>query len=336
MSLATTLNQPPEGPDIPPMHRVVVLALDGVMAFDLGVPTQFFHGARDGADWRFYDVRVVTPDGGPVASSAGFTITPGYGPEELETAETVVVPGISIASPHLAPTLAPVVAKALARVRPGARVMSICTGAFVLAAAGLLDGRPATTHWAYAERFREYFPDVDLNPDVLFVDDGDVLTSAGVSAGIDLVLHVIRRDHGSEVANRAARRGVVAPWRDGGQSQYIERPVPASVDTSTAATRDWVRGRLHEEVDLAAMARHARMSVRTFTRRFREEAGMSPGRWIVRQRVEHARRLLETTDLPIDKVAEAAGFGTATSLRQHLHAEIGVAPSAYRRTFRGA
>ena len=336
MSLATALNQPPEGPDIPPMHRVVVLALDGVMAFDLGVPTQFFHGARDRADWRFYDVRVVTPDGGPVASSAGFTITPGHGPEELEAAETVVVPGISVHSPHLAPTLEPVVAKALARVRPGARVMSICTGAFVLAAAGLLDGRPATTHWAYAERFREYFPDVDLNPDVLFVDDGDVLTSAGVSAGIDLVLHVIRRDHGSEVANRAARRGVVAPWRDGGQSQYIERPVPASVDASTAATREWVRGRLHEEIDLAAMARHARMSVRTFTRRVREEAGMSPGRWIVQQRVEHARRLLETTDLPIDKVAEAAGFGTATSLRQHLHAEIGVAPSAYRRTFRGA
>jgi transcriptional regulator GlxA family with amidase domain len=137
------------------------------------------------------------------------------------------------------------------------------------------------------------------------------------------------------VANRAARRGVVAPWRDGGQSQYIERPVPVSADASTAATREWVRGRLQEDIDLAAMARHARMSVRTFTRRFREEAGMSPGRWIVRQRVEHARRLLETTDLPVDKVAAAAGFGTATSLRQHLHAEIGVPPSAYRRTFRG-
>src|ERR1051326_929978 len=156
MSVVTTLNQPPDGPDIPPMHRVVVLALDGVMAFDLGVPTQFFHGARDGADWRHYDVRVVTPDGGPVASSAGFTILPGFGPEELATADTVVVSGISIASPHLGPRLAPEVAAALARIRPGARVMSICTGAFVLAAAGLLDGRPATTHWASAERFRDH------------------------------------------------------------------------------------------------------------------------------------------------------------------------------------
>jgi transcriptional regulator GlxA family with amidase domain len=147
---------------------------------------------------------------------------------------------------------------------------------------------------------------------------------------------VIRRDHGSEAANRAARRGVVAPWRDGGQSQYIERPVPMPADVSTAATRAWATARLNEDIDLSAMAKHARMSVRTFTRRFRAEAGMSPGRWIVHQRVEHARRLLETTDMPVDRVASAVGFGTATSLRQHLHAAIGVSPAAYRRTFRGA
>jgi transcriptional regulator GlxA family with amidase domain len=278
----------------------------------------------------------VTVDGGPVRSSAGFTITPDYGPEELERADSVVISGIdAVRSPHIGPALDPRVRAAFDRIRPGTRIMSICTGAFVLAAAGLLDGRPATTHWAWAEKFRSLYPSVDLDPDVLFVDDGDVLTSAGVSAGIDLCLHVVRTDHGSDVANRAARRGVVAPWRDGGQSQYIERPMPAPSDVSTTATREWAIERLHEEVDLAAMAKHARMSVRTFTRRFRAEAGMSPGRWITYQRVEHARRLLETTDLPIDRVAVAAGFGTATSLRQHLHATIGVAPAAYRRTFRG-
>jgi len=215
-------------------------------------------------------------------------------------------------------------------------VMSICTGAFVLAAAGLLDDRPATTHWAHVERFRTRYPRVKLDPDVLFVDDGDILTSAGVAAGIDLCLHVIRRDHGSEVANRAARRCVVPPWRDGGQSQFIERPVPAAGDATTGPTRAWALDRLDQPLDLDTLAGHARMSLRTFTRRFREETGMSPGRWLVRQRVELARRLLEGTDLPIERVAAQAGFGTAASLRQHLHAAVGVAPAAYRRTFRTA
>jgi transcriptional regulator GlxA family with amidase domain len=314
----------------------VVLALDEVIAFDLGVPSQIFHSARDTELRRLYDVRVATVDGAPVRSSAGFTITPDHGPEALERADSVVVAGIdAIRSPHVGPKLDPRVRAAFDRIRPGTRIMSICTGAFVLAAAGLLNGRPATTHWAWAEKFRSYYPNVELDPDVLFVDDGDVLTSAGVSAGIDLCLHVVRTDHGSDVANRAARRGVVAPWRDGGQSQYIERPMPTPIDVSTTATRNWAIERLHEDIDLAAMAKHARMSVRTFTRRFRAEAGMSPGRWIAYQRVDQARRLLETTDLPIDRVAVAAGFGTATSLRQHLHTAIGVAPAAYRRTFRG-
>jgi transcriptional regulator GlxA family with amidase domain len=179
------------------------------------------------------------------------------------------------------------------------------------------------------------FPRVDVDADVLYVDDGDVLTSAGVAAGIDLCLHVVRLDHGSEVANRSARRAVVPPHRDGGQSQFIERPVPGQRDTGTAPTRAWAQSRLDEDIDLAAMAAHARMSVRTFTRRFREESGVSPGRWLLSQRIEHARRLLESTDLPIDRVAVAAGFGSATSLRQHLHAAVGVAPASYRRTFRG-
>jgi transcriptional regulator GlxA family with amidase domain len=313
-------------------HQVAVLALDGVIAFDLGVPPQVFFAARDRGGERPYRVRVATPGGVPVRTSAGFRAVPDHGLELLDEADTVVVPGIAYGSPSLTGT--PEVRAALRRAAGRARIMSICTGAFVLAEAGLLDGRPATTHWAYADDFRARYPSVKLDPDVLFVDDGDVLTSAGVAAGIDLCLHVIRRDHGSEVANRAARRCVVPPWRDGGQSQFIERPLPETGDSTTAATRAWALERLEQPIELADLARHASMSVRTFTRRFRDETGMSPGRWLLHQRVEHARRLLESTDLPIDGVARQAGFGTAASLRQHLHATVGVPPAAYRRTFR--
>ncbi|NUT37449.1 MAG: helix-turn-helix domain-containing protein [Hamadaea sp.] len=316
-------------------HRVAVLALDGVVPFDLGVATQLFRSARTPEGSRLYRIDVCTPDGGPVRTTAGYQVLPDHGPEVIAEADTLLVPGV-----HDNPALTdgdngPQVAAALAARAPGARLMSICTGAFVLAAAGLLDGRPATTHWFWAADFRRLFPRVDLRPDVLFVDDGDILTSAGVGAGIDLCLHAIRGDFGSDVANRTARRCVVPPFRDGGQSQFIERPMPSPTDTSTAPTRAWAAQRLHEPLDLRAMARHARMSVRTFTRRFRGETGVSPGEWLALQRVEHARNLLETTDLPIDAVARQAGFGTAVSLRQRLHATLGVAPSAYRRTFRG-
>ncbi len=313
-------------------HEIAVLALDNVISFDLGVPPQVFHAAqfRDGT--RPYRVRVATPDGGAVRTSAGYQAVAKHGLELLDEADTVVVPGIAYGTPSLTGT-GPVL-DALRRASKHARIMSICTGAFVLAEAGLLDGRPATTHWGYADAFRERYPLVKLDPDVLFVDDGEVLTSAGVAAGIDLCLHVIRRDHGSEVANRAARRCVVPPWRDGGQSQFIERPLPQLGDSGTAATRAWALERLEEPIELADLARHASMSVRTFTRRFRDETGMSPGKWLLAQRVEHARRLLEGTDLPIDGVARRAGFGTAASLRQHLHAAVGVAPATYRRTFR--
>jgi transcriptional regulator GlxA family with amidase domain len=311
-------------------HQVAVVALDGVVALDLGVPSQVFSSARYRDGQRLYEVRVCTPDGGPVRSAAGFSVVPDHGLGLLDRADTVVVPGIHVESTQLDGLP---VHDALRAAAGRARIMSICTGAFVLAAAGLLDGRPATTHWAHAERFQARYPNVKLDPDVLFVDDGDLLTSAGVAAGLDLCLHVVRRDHGSEVANRAARRCVVPPWRDGGQSQYIERPVPSTGDSTTAPTRAWVLANLDRPVDLAALARRAQMSVRTFTRRFREETGMSPGRWLVLQRVEHARRLLETTDLPIDRLARQAGFGTAASLRQHLQATVGVAPATYRRAF---
>ena len=314
-------------------HQIVVLALDDVVAFDLGVPAQIFGAARDGAGRPLYRVRTCTPDGEPVRTSGGFLAMPGDGPEALAEADTVVVAGVHGGAALTSGTLEPPVAEALNRRRTDARLMSICTGAFVLAAVGALDGRRAATHWLHADRFRALYPRVRLDSDVLFVDDGDVLTSAGVGAGIDLCLHVIRRDHGSEVANRAARRSVVPPWRDGGQYQLIERPLPEPTGISTAPTRAWALANLHEPLGLPRLAREAGMSVRTFTRRFREETGVSPAQWLLRQRVEEARRLLETTDLPIDRVAERAGFGTATSMRQHLHTAVGVSPTAYRRTF---
>jgi transcriptional regulator GlxA family with amidase domain len=322
-----------KNPAMTARHRIAVLALPDVVAFDLGVPAQVFSAARDAAGRRYYEVRTCTPDGGPVATVAGFAAVPEYDLSLLASVDTVIVPGVhgDSATLHGTPEVRAALRDAHNR---GTRVMSICTGAFLLAAAGLLDDRPATTHWAHADAFRARYPRVKLDPDVLFVDDGDILTSAGVAAGIDLCLHVVRRDHGSEVANHAARRCVVPPWRDGGQSQFIERPLPASGDATTGPTRAWALDRLDRPLDLAVLAGHARMSVRTFTRRFREETGMSPGRWLLRQRVELARRLLEGTDLPIERVAVQAGFGTATSLRQHLHAAVGVSPAAYRRTFR--
>jgi transcriptional regulator GlxA family with amidase domain len=313
-------------------HAVAVLALDGVVAFDLGIPTQVFHAARDAAGQRLYDVRVC---GSPVLSTAGFTVVPEHDLSILETAATVVVPGFGRGSTLETGEIAPEVAAALRAAHArGARIISICTGASALAAAGLLEGRKAASHWAWESRLRRLYPQVEWDFDVLFVDDGDVLTSAGVGAGVDLCLHIVRSDHGSQVANGAARRCVMPPWRDGGQAQYIERPVPAVAGAGTAATRLWALTRLAEPVGLEELAAHSRMSVRTFTRRFRDETGLSPARWLLHQRLAHARLLLESTDLAVDAVARRSGLGSGTALRQHLHAAIGVAPMAYRRTFR--
>jgi transcriptional regulator GlxA family with amidase domain len=313
-------------------HLIAVLALDHVVAFDLGVPPQVFGAARDDDGKRLYQVRVC---GAPLRSTAGFAVVPEHDLSLLRTADTVIVPGVGAGSTVTDGTIDPDVAAALRAAHGrGARIVSICTGASALAAAGLLDARPAASHWAWADRLRGLYPRVKWDFDVLFWDDGDVLTSAGVGAGVDLCLHIVRGDHGSAVANRAARRCVVPPWRDGGQAQYIERPVPVAAGSGTERTRAWALTRLAEPVGLDEMAAHARMSVRTFTRRFRDETGLSPARWLLQQRLAHARLLLESTDLAVDAVARRAGLGSATALRQHLHAAIGVAPSTYRRTFR--
>jgi transcriptional regulator GlxA family with amidase domain len=315
-------------------HRIAVLALDTVVGYDMSIPPQIFAEATDGDGGRLYDIRICGLDRSPIRVASGYTMTPDHGAEILADSDTVIIPGTRVAGPRRHGTMPAEIAEALATIPAHARIMSICTGAFVLGAAGLLDDRPATTHWAYADQFRELYPNVLLNENVLFVDDGDVLTSAGLGAGVDLCLHVIRRDHGSEVANRAARFCVVPPWREGGQSQYIDRHVPEPGTDGTAPTRAWALRRLDTALDLAALAGHARMSVRTFSRRFRAETGMSPGSWLTRQRIEHARHLLETTDLAVDAVAARAGLGTGASLRQHMRASIGVSPLAYRKTFR--
>ena len=341
----------------PPRHRVAVLIRPGFIPFELGIPHRIFGIARDAEHRPLYEVVTCTPGGpGLVRSDSDVLVQVEHGPEVLETADTVVVPASHTSGPDGTdpaagdPRLEPELAAALARIRPGARLMSICTGAFVLAAAGLLDGRPATTHWLESDRFRRLYPRVGLDPDVLYTDDGDVLTSAGVASGVDLCLHVVRRDHGTAVAQDVARRTVVPPHRDGGQAQYIRRPVgieraveraatsgetaAGSRGASTAAARAWALDRLDEPLTLSDLARHAAMSVRTFTRRFRDETGMSPARWLSQQRVDRARHLLETTDLPVDQVARHSGFGTAAALRAQMAASVGVAPSAYRSTFR--
>ncbi|GGQ14654.1 transcriptional regulator [Streptomyces griseomycini] len=310
-------------------ERVVVLALDGVYPFELGIPARIL-GAADGR----YEVLTCTVDGRPVRSNADFGITVDHGPEVLATADTVVIAPVS--PDRVTGGLPDEVAAALASIRPESRIVSICTGAFVLAAAGLLDGRRATTHWQLVGLFRRMYPHVELDPDVLFVDDGRILTSAGAASGVDACLHLVREDHGSRLANTVARRCVVPPFRDGGQAQYIEQPVPEQGAASTAATRAWALERLGEPLVLADLAAHARMSLRTFARRFHDEVGLSPGRWLIQQRVARARHLLESSDLTVDQVADRVGFATGASLRQHLHAAIGVSPQAYRRTFRTA
>ncbi|MCC3762005.1 helix-turn-helix domain-containing protein [Glycomyces sp. TRM65418] len=312
-------------------HRVAVLALDRVMAFELGTPDRILSSAVGDDSARLYDVRVCTLDGGPVRTSSGFAVLPGHGPELLAWADTVIVATIDDDGPF--PDVQKL-AEAFATIRADARIVSFCSAAFVLAELGLLDGKSATTHWVLTDRMRERYPKINVDPDVLFVDAGRILTSAGAGAAVDLCLHLVRLDHGSAVANAVARRCVVPPWREGGQAQFIERPVPDERDLSTSEARAWALANLDRPLSIDELARRANMSRRSFTRRFRDETGQSPAQWLTRQRVEHARHLLEATDLTVDQIAQRAGLGTGVSLRQHLRAALGVSPSAYRRTFR--
>ncbi|KGN33862.1 AraC family transcriptional regulator [Knoellia sinensis KCTC 19936] len=319
----------------PRPHRVVVLLLEPLVGYDATIPSAVLGSAQDSEGRHLYDVRMASLDGGPVQTTTGYAVVPHGDSALLAEADTVIVPGTRVPGPRFDGVVSDELAIALGRSRKDARIVSICTGAYVLAAAGFLDGRRATTHWQHTETFRSLYPQVDLDEDVLFTDDGDVLTSAGLSAGVDLCLHLLRRDHGAVVANDVARYCVVPPWRDGGQAQFIERPVPVVDDASTSTVRAWALGHLDKDLSVPVLARRARMSERTFARRFRDETGLTPASWVTQQRVRHAQHLLETTDLTVDVIATRAGFGTGASLRKHTAATLGVSPHAYRRTFRG-
>jgi len=312
----------------PRPHRVVALVAGEVVAFDLAIPAQVFGRAP-----QLYDWAVCAPAAGAMPTENGFDVLVPHGLEALERADTVIVPGIGDRAWPLAPEPLAALRAAAAR---GARVASICTGAFVLAAAGLLDGRRAATHWRYAELLAREFPAVSVDPGVLYVDEGDVLTSAGVAAGIDLCLHIVRHDHGAEAANAIARTMVVAAHREGGQAQFVDRPLPSAASDGLAATRAWMQDRLSEPLSVEEMARHAGYSARTFARRFRAETGTTPLQWLIGLRVTEARRLLEATDASIEEVAARAGFGGAVALRQHFARVVGTSPTAYRRAFRGS
>ncbi|AFA74073.1 transcriptional regulator, AraC family [Gordonia polyisoprenivorans VH2] len=307
-----------------------------MVGFDATIPPLLFGQAADEAGRALYEVTTVSIAPGPVATTTAYQLIAGAGPEAIATADTVIVPGTRDENCRRRATMPDGVAAALARIRPDARIVSICTGAFLLAAAGFLDGRRATTHWRYADDFRTLYPAVALDESVLYVDEGQILSSAGLAAGIDLCLHIIRRDHGAAVANRVARHCVVPPWREGGQGQFIERGVPGDTGHLTQATRDWALTHLDEALSVERLAAHAHLSVRTFIRRFREETGTAPGAWLRDRRLDLARELLETTGASIDEIAQRSGLGSADNLRRHLRNELGMAPLAYRKTFRGA
>ncbi|MCS7482881.1 GlxA family transcriptional regulator [Umezawaea endophytica] len=315
-------------------HHVAVLALAPVVAFDLSIPAQMLAGVETNAGEAAYEVRTLTPDGSPVPTVNGYLVTPQGDLSLLEHADTVIVAGTHCPEVIKDGAVDPRVAEALRAARQRARLVSLCTGSFVLAAAGLLDGGRAATHWGYAERFRRLFPAVELDTNPLYVADRGILTSAGGAAAIDVCLHLVREDHGSSVANRVARYNVVAPVRDGGQAQYVEHPVREDAGTSTAGARTLMTHYLDRRLSLEDLAAHCHMSVRTFTRRFRQETGLSPAAWLTSTRLEHVRHLLESTELPVDDIAAKTGLGSGTNLRQRMRDALGTTPSAYRRAFR--
>ena len=311
-------------------HRVIALVPPGVAPFELGIVVEVFGLDRPELDvpW-WYELAVAAERPGPLpATAGGFSFSVEHGLEALGTADTVVVPGW-----HGDASAAVLGAVRAAHDR-GARLVSICSGAFLLAAAGVLDGEEAATHWRYAATLAERHPAITVNADVLYVDNGSVLTSAGSAAGIDLCLHIVRRDHGSTVANAVARRLVIPPHRDGGQAQLIDMPVPARPDDDPiAAVMAWALERLDQRLDLDAMAARAYMSVRTFSRRFRKATGATPGRWLLEQRVRASLELLEASDASIEVIADRVGFGTAATYRHHFTSIMRTTPTNYRRAF---
>jgi transcriptional regulator GlxA family with amidase domain len=311
------------------LNSVSTLVLDGLAVFEFGVICEVFGIDRSADGVPNFDFKVCGPEPGkPLQTSVGAQLTPDHGLDDLQGVDLVAIPAIG-GFDYLPEALEAVRAAA----DSGSIILTVCSGAFVAGAAGLLDGRPCTTHWMHAGELARRFPTARVDRNVLFVDDGNLITSAGTAAGIDACLHLVRRELGSEVTNKIARRMVVPPQRDGGQRQYIDQPIPVRCSEGFAPQLDWILANLDKPHTVATLARRASMSARTFARRFVDETGTTPMQWVTDQRVLYARRLLEETDLDIDRIADRSGFGTATLLRHHFRRIIGVTPSDYRRSF---
>ncbi len=309
-------------------HRVVTLLMPGANPFEFAVACEVFDLTRPELGVAWYEHRLAAVVR-PLVVNGGWTIDTPHGLDALADADTIVVPACPLDPP---PSAVSALRDAYDR---GARMVSFCSGAFALAAAGILDGRTATTHWMYAEELATRYPRVSFDPDVLYVDDGQVLTSAGTAGGIDLALHIVRCDYGSEIANQVARRMVIAPHREGGQSQFVFRPVPTvPYRDGIQPVLEWMEEHLDEPVTVDDVARLAAMSPRTLARRFRDATGTTPMRWLIHRRVARAQDLLETTDLPVDAIARRVGLGTATNLRTHFRAATSSSPAAYRQRYR--
>jgi AraC family transcriptional activator FtrA len=314
---------PEKSPDL-----VAVLAYEGVSTFELGIATEVFGLAGMGPDWYRAVVCSQRP-GEALLAHGGLKIMADAGLEALHGADTVIVPGTTDIDAPPSPAIVEALRSAHAN---GKRIASICSGVFVLAAAGLLDGRRAAVHWANAEALARRYPQIEVDPDVLYVDEGNILTSAGRAAGLDLCLHIVRRDHGVEIANQVARRLVVAPHRSGGQAQFIPQPVPREVDR-LGEVFEWARRNLDQDLMIDALAAQARMSRRTLIRRCAEATGLSPGEWVLQARVAEACRLLETTRMPVERIAATVGLGSADTLRHQFRRRLGTSPARYRATF---
>jgi transcriptional regulator GlxA family with amidase domain len=312
------------------LQNVVALALPGVAPFELGVVCEVFGMDRSAQGLPTHDFAVVSEDAQPIESAGGFELVTRHGLDRAAAADLVCVP----AAPRdadLSPAIIEMLQDTVAR---GSRVLSVCSGAFVLGAAGLLDGRPCTTHWFHADELAARFPLAKVECDVLYVDDDPVFTSAGTAAGIDTCLHLLRKEYGSAVANGVARRMVVAPHRDGGQAQYVETPIPEATGETLEPLLTWMLGHLDEEHSVDELATRALLSPRTFARRFRRETGTTPHLWLTQQRLLHAERLLVETDEPVERVASLSGFGSSSLLRHHFSRKRGTTPQSYRRAFR--
>lgn len=309
---------------------MTALVYDGLCLFEFGIVVEIFGLPRPELDVDWYQFQVCSLERGPLRFTGGGTMQQRAGLRALQHAGTVVIPGWRDADERPPDALLQAVRSAHRR---GARLVTICSGVFVLAAAGLLDGKRATTHWRYVERLRARFPKIHVEPDVLYVDEGAILTSAGSAAGIDLCLHIVRLDYGARIANQVARRLVVPPQREGGQAQYVPAPVRAESSGGLARVLDWAQSRLDEPLSVDALARRAMMSTRTFARRFRAETGTTPHQWLTHQRLLAAQQRLETSAASIDEIAQAVGLQTAATLRLHFRRALRTTPTAYRHKF---